>query len=156
MGARTYAWPRSGEEAQHRQQQLLLLLQDKAAAAAAYEQYFLNEVTVFLEPVPALNMPVVPAVAAAAAAAAAAGGDASATAAAAAAAAAGMRRRPLITELRRFVLREKAAYTALNLFALSDATLRADCWFPESQESRLRRTLAEIAAEKVRLTIYWI
>ncbi|XP_026194547.1 V-type proton ATPase subunit a1 [Cyclospora cayetanensis] len=148
MGARTYTWPRSGEEAQQRQQQLQQLLQDKAAAAAAYEEYFLNEVGVFLEPVPAVNMPLIASAAAAAAAAAAAEGDLHAAATAAAAAAAGIRRRPLITELQRFVLREKAVYTALNLFALSDATLRADCWFQEAQEGTLRQTLAKVAAEK--------
>ena len=149
MGARTYNWPHSGAEAQQRQQQLQQLLRDKAAAAAAYEQYFLNEVGVFLEAVPASNLPLIPAAASAAAAAAAAEGDLTAAAAAAAAAAAGVRRRPLITELQRFVERERAVYTTLNLFALSDATLQADCWFLEAEEAALRKTLAQVAAEKV-------
>ncbi|OEH76132.1 vacuolar proton-translocating ATPase [Cyclospora cayetanensis] len=48
----------------------------------------------------------------------------------------------------RFVLAVQAVYTALNLFALSDATLRADCWFQEAQEGTLRQTLAKVAAEK--------
>eukprot|EP00918_Siedleckia_nematoides_P031802 GHVU01068827.1.p1 GENE.GHVU01068827.1~~GHVU01068827.1.p1 ORF type:complete len:663 (+),score=122.14 GHVU01068827.1:4033-6021(+) len=47
----------------------------------------------------------------------------------------------LVEELRLFCLKEKTIYGTLNLFEGSDLTLRADCWFPASEEDGIRRLL---------------
>jgi V-type H+-transporting ATPase subunit a len=50
----------------------------------------------------------------------------------------------LVEEWRRFLTKEKSIYLCLNLFE-GDQTLRADCWFPASEEEEIRRLLASQA-----------
>lgn len=47
----------------------------------------------------------------------------------------------LVEEWRMWCVREKAIYTALNLFE-GDVTLRADCWFPADEEDAIRQLLS--------------
>ncbi|CBZ51202.1 putative vacuolar proton-translocating ATPase subunit [Neospora caninum Liverpool] len=114
FNARCYAWPSSYEEAEKRFVDVSTLLADKEKALQAYEQYFLSEISILLEPVDMSSElgrrgP----------------------------------RRPLIEEWRRFCVKEKAIYATLNFFEASDVTIRADCWFPAQDEAKLRVVLAE-------------
>eukprot|EP00929_Paragymnodinium_shiwhaense_P117138 TRINITY_DN8739_c0_g1_i1.p1 TRINITY_DN8739_c0_g1~~TRINITY_DN8739_c0_g1_i1.p1 ORF type:complete len:861 (+),score=185.39 TRINITY_DN8739_c0_g1_i1:123-2705(+) len=52
----------------------------------------------------------------------------------------------LIEEWRLFCRKEKAIYATLNLFEGS-ANLRANCWFPEKQESQIRALLVQHSAK---------
>eukprot|EP00923_Selenidium_pygospionis_P021423 GHVN01036898.1.p1 GENE.GHVN01036898.1~~GHVN01036898.1.p1 ORF type:complete len:832 (-),score=102.98 GHVN01036898.1:549-3044(-) len=47
----------------------------------------------------------------------------------------------LIEDWRLFCLKEKAIYGSLNMFEVSESTLRADAWFPEADEDYIRQLL---------------
>jgi len=47
----------------------------------------------------------------------------------------------LVEEWRLFCLKERALYATLNLFEGSDATLRADCWYPAAEAERIHQLL---------------
>eukprot|EP00746_Dinoflagellata_sp_MGD_P146156 gnl/MRDRNA2_/MRDRNA2_78674_c0_seq1.p1 gnl/MRDRNA2_/MRDRNA2_78674_c0~~gnl/MRDRNA2_/MRDRNA2_78674_c0_seq1.p1 ORF type:complete len:831 (-),score=151.11 gnl/MRDRNA2_/MRDRNA2_78674_c0_seq1:32-2524(-) len=47
-----------------------------------------------------------------------------------------------IEDLRLFCLKEKSIYTTLNYFE-GEITLRANCWYPESEEERIRQLLIQ-------------
>ncbi|KFH05100.1 putative vacuolar proton translocating ATPase subunit [Toxoplasma gondii MAS] len=53
FGARCYSWPGSFEEAEKRFADVSSLLADKEKTLRAYEQYFLSEISILLEPVDA-------------------------------------------------------------------------------------------------------
>ncbi|PFH32028.1 putative vacuolar proton translocating ATPase subunit [Besnoitia besnoiti] len=114
FNARCYRWPSSCGEAEKRFADVSALLADKEKALRGYEQYFLSEISILLEPIE-LDDDAAPL----------------------------RRRRPLIEEWRRFCVKEKAIYATLNFFEASDVTVRADCWFPAHEEARLRLVIAE-------------
>ena len=57
----------------------------------------------------------------------------------------------LVEEWRLFCVKEKSIYATLNMFAGGEhhVTCRADCWFPESEESDIKRLLSTAAPASV-------
>eukprot|EP01056_Protomagalhaensia_sp_Gyna25_P004287 Protomagalhaensia_sp_Gyna_25__4286@NODE_390_length_3596_cov_55_156311_g300_i0_p1_GENE_NODE_390_length_3596_cov_55_156311_g300_i0NODE_390_length_3596_cov_55_156311_g300_i0_p1_ORF_typecomplete_len837_score152_22V_ATPase_I/PF01496_19/1_2e53Complex1_49kDa/PF00346_19/0_2DUF2985/PF11204_8/1_6DUF2985/PF11204_8/5_7e02_NODE_390_length_3596_cov_55_156311_g300_i09273437 len=51
----------------------------------------------------------------------------------------------LIEDWRLFCQKQKAIYACLNLFEETDATLRADCWYPAEEEDQIRNLLANFS-----------
>lgn len=51
FGARIYDWPKAYQEARSRDSELEQIIADKARALRAYEEFFLQEISVLLEPV---------------------------------------------------------------------------------------------------------
>lgn len=49
----------------------------------------------------------------------------------------------LIEDWRLFCLKQKAIFGCLNLFEETEATLRADCWFPAEEEEKMRDLLSD-------------
>ncbi|PHJ18622.1 vacuolar proton translocating atpase subunit, partial [Cystoisospora suis] len=144
FNARCYVWPTSYEEARRRLSEVDTLLVDKAKALKAYENYFLSEIAVLLEPVDLdgtrdleeeedrddmmVNERRM------LGGRGGIGGTPRARR---------RKRRSLIEEWRRFCVKEKAIYTTLNYFEASDVTIRADCWFLTYEEAKLRLVIAE-------------
>eukprot|EP01071_Lankesteria_metandrocarpae_P007374 Lankesteria_metandrocarpae@DN4661_c0_g1_i1.p1 len=55
----------------------------------------------------------------------------------------------LVEEWRLFCLKERSIYATLNLFEGSDAALRANCWYPASDDSEIRQLLQSHANNQV-------
>eukprot|EP01055_Gregarina_sp_Pseudo9_P001768 Gregarina_sp_Pseudo_9__1767@NODE_21_length_5816_cov_43_641856_g19_i0_p1_GENE_NODE_21_length_5816_cov_43_641856_g19_i0NODE_21_length_5816_cov_43_641856_g19_i0_p1_ORF_typecomplete_len837_score202_96V_ATPase_I/PF01496_19/9_8e56DUF3611/PF12263_8/53DUF3611/PF12263_8/19DUF3611/PF12263_8/14Complex1_49kDa/PF00346_19/0_18_NODE_21_length_5816_cov_43_641856_g19_i014733983 len=51
----------------------------------------------------------------------------------------------LIEDWRLFCQKQKAIYACLNLFEETDATLRAECWYPAEEEDQIRNLLANFS-----------
>eukprot|EP01053_Blabericola_migrator_P010316 Blabericola_migrator_1__10315@NODE_57_length_15939_cov_84_297253_g52_i0_p3_GENE_NODE_57_length_15939_cov_84_297253_g52_i0NODE_57_length_15939_cov_84_297253_g52_i0_p3_ORF_typecomplete_len836_score196_72V_ATPase_I/PF01496_19/6_9e55_NODE_57_length_15939_cov_84_297253_g52_i01334915856 len=51
----------------------------------------------------------------------------------------------LIEDWRLFCQKQKAIYACLNLFEETDATLRAECWYPAEEEDPIRNLLANFS-----------